>query len=239
MVGIRRILASICAGLLLCGCAGMKHVRMGEYAWVISDHWGWAVSSDSTYQMSFGNTLVDKEMRIIGQTDSLVANAEMYRYVQELLKLSRLADAKVLFFAPGGDVLFVELPAGYKQPKPNSISTKMLEPNPWTGWIWDEDEEAWNRKSDEMYTNIYTDKKRKLLVVVDCFDYGDTPIARIQRIQTSTKKFRKRFPNGEVGSTCADMTRPEHWEAVSNWIDSHRRVSFENYRIGQELKNKK
>ncbi len=137
------------------------------------------------------------------------------------------------------DEMFVEIPTGYNYQKPNSISANMMDKYPWTGWIRDDDTGCWNRKPNEMYTYIYRDKKKKLLVIVDCFDYGKQPIARIQKIQTNTKDFRTKFPNGEVCSIWADITKTEHLEAISNWIDGHRNKSFANYTIGQKLKIKK
>lgn len=209
---------------------------MTESSWKISDSYGLAVNNDTTYCISFGNDLIPDNLWMIGNADTLASNPQMYKYVQNLLHLSRLDEAKVLFFAPKIDEMFVEIPNGYKYPKPNSVSSNMMENQPWTGWIRDDDFESWERKPDEMYTYIYIDKKDKLLVIVDCFNYLTQPIARIQRIQTNTKNFRRKFPNGEVNSIWADITKTEHLEAVSNWIDGHRNKSFANYRIGQEQK---
>lgn len=225
--------------LAFSSCSSLKPIQMAEDSWRISNHYGQAVNSDSTYRFSFGsNTLVNLEMPLIGKAELLSAQPKMYKYLQKVLKLSRLEGDRVLFFAPTADAFFVELPHGYVTNKPNSISTRLADEKPWTGWIRDDDVEEWSRKSDEMYTNIYIDRKKKLLVVVDCFNYGDIPVARIQRIQTCTGRFAKDFPENEVSSVWADVTKPEHLEAISNWIDGHRAVAFENYRIGQELKKK-
>lgn len=224
--------------MVLLSCSSLKPIQMAEDSWRISNHYGQAVNSDSTYCFSFGNTLVESEMPLIGRTELLSVQPKMYSYLQKVLKLARLEGSRVLFFAPTADALFVELLQGHISDKPNSISTRLADEKPYTGWIRDDDVEEWCRKSDEMYTNIYIDRKNKLLVVVDRFNYGDIPVARIQRIQTRTEKFSKDFPENEVSSVWADVTKPEHLEAISNWIDGHRAIAFENYRIGQELKQK-
>ena len=164
--------------------------------------------------------------------DSLKNNKMMYKYVQEVLYLSRLENSKILVFIPQMDEMFVELAPDFKNFKPNSISNNMLDENPWTGWIRDDDLEIWNREDDEMYTNVFIDRRSKLILVVDFFNYGNRSIARIQRIQTATKKIKEMFPNGEISSIWADVTNVEHLEAISHWIDSHRSKSFENYKIG-------
>ena len=209
---------------------------MLESDWMISDINGLILNEDTTYCLSFGNDLIPDNLRIIGHADTLSSNPSMYKYVQDLLRISHLDDAKVLFFAPQLDEIFVEIPNGYKYSKPNSVSSNMMEKKPWTGWIREDDVESWERKQDEMYTYIYRDTKNKLIVIVDCFNYRMQPIARIQRIQTNTKNFRRKFPNGEVNSIWADITKIENLEAISNWIDGHRNKSFTNYKIGQEQK---
>lgn len=235
-MNILKHLTTVISCCLIISCNSLKPIEMSESSWKISDSYGRAVNNDATYCISFGDDLIPKNLRMIGNADTLASNPQMYKYVQDLLHLSRLDEAKVLFFAPQIDEMFVEIPNGYKYPKPNSVSSNMMENQPWTGWIRDDDFDSWERKPDEMYTYIYIDKKDKLLVIVDCFNYLTQPIARIQRIQTNTKNFRRKFPNGEVNSIWADITKPEHLEAVSNWIDGHRNKSFANYRIGQEQK---
>ena len=89
-----------------------------------------------------------------------------------------------------------------------------------------------------MYTNIYKDKGKKLITVVDRFMYGDMPIARISIIQSATKKLKKRFPNNEIGMNWMDINKPESLDAVSYWINGHREASFENFKLGRR-KNKR
>ena len=227
------ILVSCC---FIISCSSLKPIEMSESSWKISDSYGLAIDNDTTYCLSFGNDLTPDDLWMIGNADTLASNPQMYKYVQELLHLSCLDGAKVLFFAPKIDEMFVEIPNGYKYSKPNSVSNNIMDKHPWTGWVRDDDIESWEREPDEMYTYIYIDKKDKLLVIVDNFNYGMQSIARIQRIQTNTEKFRRKFPNGEVNSIWADITKPEHLEAIANWIDGHRNKSFENYRLGQTQK---
>lgn len=229
-----KYLTSLISCCFIISCSSLKPIEMSESSWKISDSYGLAINSDTTYCISFGNDLIPDNLRMIGNVDTLASNPRMYKYVQDLLHLSRLDGAKVLFFAPKIDEMFVEIPNGYKYSKPNSVSYNIMDNHPWTGWIRDDDIESWERKPDEMYTYIYIDKKEKLLVIVDCFNYGMQAIARTQRIQTNTKNFRRKFPNGEVNSIWADISKTEHLEAVANWIDGHRNKAFANYRIGQK-----
>lgn len=220
--------------LFFASCSSPKALIFADRDWHLSNHYGQIIDNDSTYRIPIGDDLIPDDLWIIGNADTLSSNPRMYTYVEHLLRLSRLEDARVLFFAPKSDEMFVEIPDGYEYPKPNSMSGNMMDNNPWTCWIRDDDYESWERKPDQMYTYIYMDKKEKLLVIVDCFNYRMKPIARIQRIQTNTKNFRKKFPNQEVNSTWADITKAGHLEAVSNWIDGHRDKSFTIYRIGQQ-----
>ena len=84
-----------------------------------------------------------------------------------------------------------------------------------------------------MYTNIYKDKGKKLITVVDRFMYGDMPIARISIIQSATKKLKKKFPNNEIGMYWMDVNKPESLDDVSYWINGHRESSFENFKLGK------
>ncbi|WP_289705865.1 hypothetical protein [Bacteroides acidifaciens] len=230
-------LAMSLLALFTLSCSGLKPVAMSGKEWSISNYYGQAIDKDSTFCFSFWhNTLVDKDTPLIGSEDSLRRNPELYKYAQEILRLSRLENAEVLLYAPKMGVMFVKLPSGYVEPKPNSQSANMLDSKPWTGWVRDDDVEKWERKEDQMYTNLYYDKGKKMLTIADRFNYGDLPIARIQIIQTRTKPFMKRFPDGKVSSVWASLDKVEHLEAFSNWIDWHRKVSFENYSIGQKKK---
>lgn len=83
---------------LLTNCSSLKPILMSESSWKISDSYGHAVNNDSTYRITFGNDLIPEDLWIISNVDTLASHPNMYKYVQELLHLSRLDDSKLLFF---------------------------------------------------------------------------------------------------------------------------------------------
>ena len=99
---------------------------------------------------------------------------------------------------------------------------------PYTAWVRDDDMEDWNRKPDEIYTNIVLDKGAKQLLVIDRLTYGDRDLAIIHIIQTETQKFR-RMGLPMWSGTWTDVTDPTCLEPVSNWIEGHRKVALGNY----------
>lgn len=222
--------------MALASCTSRKELLFANRNWHISDYYGRVVDRDSLLQFSLGDGLIDKSTPLIGCKDSVAAGSRFHNYISDILRLSGLENATILVYAPVMGTMFVILPEGYTDVKPNSISVKILDERPCTSWVRDDDNEIWERQHDQMYTNIYKDKRHKLLVIVDKFNYGTLPIARIQIIQSWTKQFAKRFPHEEASSVWADIDKAEHLEALSYWIDSHRKISFDNYRIGVENK---
>ncbi|MBD5183623.1 MAG: hypothetical protein HDS97_01855 [Bacteroidales bacterium] len=86
----------------------------------------------------------------------------------------------------------------------------------------------WNRKPDEIYTNVILDKAAKQVLIVDRFTYRNTNIALIHIIQTKTRKFKSMgLPDGS--GTWADVTDPTCLEPIANWLEGHRKVAFVVY----------
>lgn len=102
-----------------------------------------------------------------------------------------------------------------------------------TMWVRPWEIEMGERKDDEMFTNIYRDNGNKIITVVDRFNYGEMPMARVFIIQSATKKLKKQFPYHEIGMSWIDINQPESLDAVSYWINSHREASFENFNLGK------
>ncbi len=111
-------------------------------------------------------------------------------------------------------------------------------------WVYEEYVEDWHRKPDEMYTYTYFDSKKQRILVVDFYDYGETPIAQIFVTQSQNKLTDKmqlttQWPYWDFSKyQLKDYKRNvEFW---SHMIERHRKNAFENYKIGQEqLKKKK
>ena len=114
--------------------------------------------------------------------------------------------------------------------KPQSQSVNVLTEHPYTLWVRDDDVDDWNRKPDEIYTNVILDKAAKQVLIVDRFTYRTTDIALIHIIQTETRKFKSLgLPDGS--GTWADVTDPTCLEPIANWLEGHRNVAFENFRL--------
>lgn len=115
--------------------------------------------------------------------------------------------------------------------KPKSVTSPIGSGNPYTAWVCDDDEEEWKRQHDEMYSNTLLDKKRKQILVLDRYSYGEDEIGTIYVIQTQTKGYTKtRLPENFCG--LYDVAEPENLEIVANWIDRHRRLSLIGARSG-------
>lgn len=219
--------------VLLGGCASKQQLSFLGNEWFVSNHYAEIMDTDSLYRFTLYQDLVDSETPLIGKEESPFLTPAMYEYLQDILKLSQIENAKIFFYAPKYNVLFVQLKDNQKYVKPLSESYRLNDSIPITQWVrpWENDKRE--RKEDEMYTNIYKDKGKKLITVVDRFNYGDIPIGRISIIQSATKKLKKKFPNFEIGMYWMDINNPESLDAVSYWINGHREASFENFKLGK------
>lgn len=125
--------------------------------------------------------------------------------------------------------------------KPSSISSPMSDENPYTMWVHKDDVENWTRKSDEMYTYTYYDKRKRQLLIADHYDYGDIPIVQITIFQSRNKLTSKmgdhdnlRGAYNEVFDVREYMDNIEFW---SNNVEARRATAFSNYKIGKEQRN--
>ena len=194
------------------------------------------MDTDSIYRFTLNHDLVDSETPLIGKETSEYLTPSMYQYMQEILKLSCIENGKIIFYAPKYSVLFVELDRHEPSIRPLSLSCQLNDSFPYTFWVHPWEDEKWERQEDQMYTNIYKDKGKKMITVVDRYMYGEMPIARISIIQSATKKLKKKFPNYEIGMSWMDINKPESLDAVSYWINGHRETSFENFKLGKNPK---
>lgn len=232
------IIISLLAVLILTGCASQERITFAGKDWFVSNHYAEIMDTDSLFAFTFNNELVDSETPLIGKEDSPFLTKNVDDYLRDVLKLSEIKNAEILFYAPKYNVLFAALEDEQKLIKPLSVSYEMNDSLPSTFWVRPWEKEKSKRQADEMYTNIYQDKGKKLITVVDRFNYGEIPIARIHIIQSATKKLKKKFPNYEIGMVWMDINKTESLDALSYWINGHRETSFENYKLGV-IKNQK
>lgn len=135
-----------------------------------------------------------------------------------------------MFYAPSYDALLLRITESVPW-KPGSQTFNMTDDNPYCNWVRYDDVEPWQRKPTEMYTNVILDRRKKHILVVDRFTYKKQSIALIYIIQSPTKQFmRMGLPRWT--ETWVDVTDPSSLEPIANWIDRHRKVAIENYRLG-------
>ena len=230
------IFVSLMSILLLGGCASKQQLSFSGKDWFVSNHYAEIMDTDSIYRFTLNQDLVDSETPLIGKEESDYLTPAMVEYLQEILKLSRVENGEIMFYAPKYNVLFVNLDRNELPIRPLSLSCQLNDSTPYTYWIRPWETEKWERQEDQMYTNIYKNKGKKLITVVDRFLYGDIPMARIFIIQSATKKLNKKFPNNEIGMCWMDINKPESLDAVSHWINGHREASFENFKLGKDKK---
>ena len=220
--------------LILSGCASQQQLSFSGKDWFVSNHYAEIMDTDSLYSFTLNQELVDSETPLIGKSESEYLTLAMVDYLQDILKLSRVDNGEILFYAPKYSVLFVSLDPNEHTIRPLSVSCQLNDSIPVTFWVRPWEDEKWERQGDQMYTNIYKDKGKKLITIVDRFLYGNIPIARIAIIQSETKKLKKKFPNYEIGMYWMDINKPESLDAVSYWINGHREAAFENFKLGKE-----
>lgn len=236
--------AGLLAILTSC-CSTLKPVNYAGKEWHISDYYGQIIDKDTTYRMTFGDVLIPQDMAIISCRDSAAKYPGMERFIAGILKTTGLQDDEVLFYSPTHGKMFVRLTNEPAAKRPSSLTADMRslmsgkeDERPFTMWIYDDDVEDWHRKPWEMYTYTYFDQKKQRVLVVDFYDYGDTPVAQIFIYQSRNKMTdRMQIPLQKQiwdfsKHKFKDYTRDiEFW---SHQVDGHRSNAFANYRIGQQ-----
>lgn len=239
-LSIRLPLTLMMMVIILTGCSSPKGIVFANREWHISDYYGQIIDRDTTYRMTFGNVLIPDPLVIISSSDSIAKYPGMDRFITDILHKVHLDNAEILFYAPEMLTMFVRLKEDFPPMKPSSISSPMSDERPFTMWVQEDDVENWTRKASEMYTYTYFDKGRKQLLIVDCFNYGDEPVAQIIVFQSKNRSTAKmKIPerikraywyNRDMKYFMRDI---EFWSAQVNF---HRNIAFGNYKIGQEQK---
>ena len=223
------------------GCSSSRNLIFADREWHISSHYGQIIDKDTTFRFTFGNVLIPDPLVIVSSKDSLAKYPGMDKFLGDILVTANIDNSEILFYAPEMQSMFVKLNSEMPPLRPSSISSPLSDDKPYTMWIYEDDVERWNRKPEEMYTYTYFNKKKKQLLIVDCYDYGDTPVAQITILQNRTKLTDKmNLPAPGIRS--AFNVRPdyrkymENIEPISNRVETRRSTAFGNYKIGKEQK---
>ena len=245
ILSIRHALTIALMIMLFVSCSSPKGLVFANREWSVSDYYGQIIDKDTTYRMTFGNVLIPESLVIVSSADSVAKFTGMNRFLADILHTAHLDSAEILFYAPEMHTMFVKPKGGMPSLRPSSISSPMPDERPYTMWVNDGDIEDWTRGSTEMYTYTYFNQRKRQLLIIDCYDYGDSPIAQITIFQSKNKATSKmkvketktlRWPFFIVHDLRKCMRDIEFW---AHNIEAHRAKAFANYKIGQEQKNKK
>lgn len=229
--------------LLSISCSSPRNLIFAERDWHISNYYGQIIDKDTTFRFTFGDVLIPDPLVIVSSQDSLIKYPGMDKFLSDILKTTHLDNVEILFYTPEMQTMLVQLQSDMVPLRPSSISFSLKDENPVSMWYSDDDIEKWNRKPGEMYTYTYYNKKKKQLLIVDCFDYGDIPVAQITILQNRNKSTDKmNLP--PPGIRAAFYKRPDYskymkyLEPISYTLEARRSIAFGNYKIGQEQKQK-
>lgn len=221
----------VALSLILTSCAGVKNVPFSSNEWRVHPISGYVENSDSTCSFNLCSDKVECELLLIDSDRDALGYKGLKSYLNKICSHLEVNCDSILLYAPTKGLLFVEISENTPW-KPRSQSANLSNEKPYTAWVRDDDVEDWNRKPDEIYTNVILDKRAKQLLVIDRITYEDKDLAIIHIIQTETQKFR-RMGLPLWSGTWADVTDPTCLEPISNWIEGHRKVALENYRRGK------
>ena len=239
---IRRFFLIFVAAMIMTvtGCSTHKGLVFADREWHISEYYGQIIDSDTTWRMTFGNVLIPEDLTVISCADSMARYPGMERFISDILHTIGLDSAEILFYAPHMQTMFVipkgTTPAG----RPSSVSSNLTDERPYTMWTYEEYPEDWKRTPGEMHTYTYLNKGKKQILIVDFYDYGDTPIAQIHIFQTENKRIRKmcmpqQFYRAFFRHDVTELDRDiEFWAHI---VDGHRKLAIANHNIGLEQKS--
>lgn len=239
-ISIKRSFVIVMAICFLASCSSHKGLVFADREWQISNFYGQIIDKDTTYRMTFGNIWIPDILPIISSTDSIERYPGMDRFISDILHTCRLDSAEILFYAPHLHTMFVVPKSPFSPIKPYSITSPLDDERPVTMGIDEEDMGNWQRRSTDMYTYKYYNRRKKQLLIVDHYDYGDTPIAQITIFQSKNKltskmgvkdnSYRAYYELHDINKFIDDV---EFW---SFRIVGRNKRAILNYKIGQEQK---
>ncbi len=240
MLSFSHALAMALIIMLSASCSTPKGLVFANREWHVSDYYGQIIDRDTTYRMTFGNVLIPDPLTIVSSSDSVAKYPGMDWFLADILHTARLDSAEILFYAPEMRTMFVQ-PNGTMPPlRPSSISSPMSDEKPYTMWLTEDDVEDWTRIPTEMYTYTYFDKRKRQLLIVDFYDYGDTPIAQITVFQSRNRTTQKmNVKETHLRSFYMEHDLKNFLRDIEFWahqVEIRRARTFANYKIGQEQK---
>lgn len=238
MKKLKTILALASIIVSLAGCTTSKPLAFRHDHWTLRNN-GHIANTDSTCRFFVSEGIIREEMPIIDCMDSVAKYPGMDKHLRSILKDAHLTDSEILFYAPEEFLLIVKAEKGRLPWKPVSMTSGMNEERPFTAWIYDDDPDEGSRRHDEIYTYTFFNKRMKRVLVVDFFDYGTMPIAQIRVLQTMTKKTDKMGLPHEFAWSFLKHDLSNYKREFEYWghtVEAHRKIAFENYRLGQKLK---
>lgn len=223
---------------VLMGCSAQKHVAFTGDVWSYDARTSTVVNADSSLRFTFGNRMQVATIPLYSSPDSLARHVGLTAYFSSILRLAGLENSRVLLYAPFENVAFVELPPSFQDVAPVAITSNLGAEHPYTAWNWD-GAIVGSRSSSEMWTNSYVDRKSSCIVVVDKFTYATRSIARVSILQSDTKKARKIGLQPNQWLMPCNVTDLSNVIPLANWVDGIRDVSFNNYRLGNQILRQK
>ena len=243
ILSIRHYLTIALMIMLFASCSSPKGLVFANREWSVSDYYGQIIDKDTTYRMTFGNVLIPDSLTIVSSSDSVAKYPGMDGFLADILHTARLDSAEILFYAPEMLTMFVKPKRVMSPLRPSSVSSPMSDEKPFTMWVNEGDIEDWTRSPTEMYTYTYFNKRKKQFLIVDFYDYGDTPIAQITIFQSrnkATEKMNVKETHRRSFSVVYDVSKfmrdIEFW---AHQMEIRRARAFANYKIGQEQKIRK
>ena len=243
ILSIRHYLTIVMMIILFVSCSSHKRLVFANREWSVSDYYGQIIDKDTTYRMTFGNVLIPDPLTIVSSSDSVAKYPGMDGFLADILHTARLDSAEILFYAPEMLTMFVKPKRVMSPLRPSSVSSPMSDEKPFTMWVNEGDIEDWTRSPTEMYTYTYFNKRKKQFLIVDFYDYGDTPIAQITVFQSrnkATEKMNVKETHRRSFSVVYDVRKfmrdIEFW---AHQVEIRRARAFANYKIGQEQKIRK
>ena len=243
ILSIRHFMTIVMMIMLFTNCSSSKGLVFANREWSVSDYYGQIIDKDTTYRMTFGNVLIPDPLTIVSSSDSVAKYPGMDSFLADILHTARLDSAEILFYAPEMLTMFIKPKRAMPPLRPSSVSSPMSDEKPFTMWVNEGDIEDWTRSPTEMYTYTYFDKRKKQFLIVDFYDYGDTPIAQITVFQSrnkATEKMNVKETHLRSFSVVYDVRKfmrdIEFW---AHQVEIRRARAFANYKIGQEQKIRK
>ncbi|MBD5227739.1 MAG: hypothetical protein HDS67_06835 [Bacteroidales bacterium] len=221
-------------------CSSPKNLVFANRDWHVSNYYGQLIDADTTYRITFGDVLIPDPLTIISSSDSVNQYPGMEKFMTEILHTTGLDDAEVLFYAPEMQTMLVTPRLKTEPTRPAAVSCSLNDEQPITYSTLEDEIEKWDRQPDQMYTYTYVDKRKKQILIVDFYNYGETPVAQIFIYKTHNKHTDKMGLRYSIGHSFFrhDVAKLERDIDFWSWIlNAHRNLSISNYKIGKNPKS--